>query len=223
MDKSKEAIIAGKWFRLIGYTGIWYMVIALPVQIGLRLLLNFLGEDGDEGVMFLFSSLSTCIFLFVIGIVMPLIYSKHYLAMGVTRKQMARGMLMAAVGLALVATVVHALVNLMGALTGYLPLDASAIPLQMAIDLFSFITFYLAGWVVAIGFGYKRFLTAAGSILVAGALFQVSNYLIGVPYVWDAGSGPIPVPLRIVLVIVLAAGFSVAVTPLIRRLPIKAS
>lgn len=223
MNIQTELNVAKKWFKILGVVSLWYIAISAVCWPLVSLLLAWL-EEGE--IIFTLPHLmtSTCTFIFVIGIVMPLIYTKYFLSLGVTRKQLARGMMIALAAISLAGAFLLAMISVVQQLAMSASFDLLNLFLSIALSFTLLFAFFLVGWVIAIGFGYGRIITAAPTILFAIVCFQGLNLVSSVPLFGTTLMEPLINPLLgLVLAVVCTIAIAYFTTRIIHRLPIKAN
>lgn len=223
MEKRVTPHIAKDWLFKLGYIALWYFFIFIIVNVVVELVswLNLPNFKGSE--LLEISSASSYIFMLVLGIVMPLIYHKYYIALGVTRRQMTQGMLLGVLGLSLFIALVNIALYLAAPLLNQSVFSAQQIPAQFVRDLVLLTFFYLIGWLIALGFSYGRFITAAPSIVVGVIALNGVAWLFGDSLVLVGPETLLPEIMNLCVVLVAAVILAVVLRTLLRRMPVKAN
>ena len=214
MDKSVTRRLTGRCFKMFGGTGLWYIAISLGLHITIFLILslNVQGFVWQENIQ---QGNSTAMFLFVLGIVWPIIYTPRLIALGITRRQLWGGMFYAAALICAAGTAVHALCYALAAVTGHPVMASIFIPMQALRDMVIFLYCFLLGWGIAVGFLYKKVVTAVVSIIAAMLGFGAAAYLIGEPIT-------LPTLAQIAALAALGAVIAWALRLGIKKMPIRA-
>lgn len=224
MKKRVSTRMAKDWFITIGYIGLWYVGIAIIVNIVSKVVSMFDLPDFSGNELLQVSSAISYVFMLVIGIVLPLVYQKYYVSLGITRRQMTQGMLLALLAFAFLFALAHAAIYLLLSLAGSAPVNPGAIPLQWARDFILFIFYYLVGWLIAWGFTYARFITAAPAILIGVLAVQGASFLLGDPLIaLDASPGLLPEPAVLGIALAATVILMIALSALLKRVPFKVS
>lgn len=224
MENRVSTKVAKDWFITIAYIGLWYAGIAAVVNIVLKIASTF-NLPGFKGTELLeTASAISYVFMLVLGIVLPLIYQKYYVSLGVTRKQIFQGMALAVVVFAVLIALVHAAIYLVTSLLDSSSINAHQIPLQLARDIILFIFYYLLGWLIASGFTYGRFATAAPTVVIGALATNGLSVLLGDPLVAaNASSGPLPEFAVFGIILVATALLAYVLLRVLRNLPFKAT
>lgn len=215
--------VAKEWFIHLGVIGLWYVGILIILSIGAELILRlgFIDPiDVNIGGLFGSFSQSTAIVMLVSGIVLPLIYQKYYISLGVTRTQMSQGMLLGVVAFSLVAALVHLCLNLVYVLLEGVTAAAGDFLLLTLSYVVMFVIFYSLGWLIAWGFTYGRFYTAGASIIIGIIAINVFNWTYGTRSLSiTVENSPSLAGIGILVLIAMALLF--VLFALIRRISIK--
>jgi hypothetical protein len=111
---------------------------------------------------------SSAVVMLVIGIIYPFMLSLH-MSLGVTRREHALALLVIGVGLSLVFSLVNGLIHLVfGSFT------ALSIPTAFVMCLSG----YLGGWVIALGFQFRRVTTAILGFIIVVVLSLIVGLTI---------------------------------------------
>lgn len=223
MNRRVETQVARSWFRTLATTGLWYIAIAIIVYLVLQVIsaLGIGGFKDDFSVDIV--PYATYIFMLVVGIIFSLTYQKYYIAMGVTRTQLVQGILLALGGFALVATLVHVGIYLALNYTGALHLELSMLPLQALVDFALFVFYYLLGWLVAWGFMWGRFVTAAPCLIVGIVALNGMNWLVGGSPLFSMARSGIPEGIGLLIAALACVVLIMVIRALVKRQPFKAS
>jgi hypothetical protein len=175
-----EIKVAGEWYKKLGSIALWYAGVSRLVWFILICLSLWAGESFNLLGPYLMSPDATNIFMLVIGIVLPLVWYEPFIALGVTRKQLCRGILLAALLISLSIAAFHTLINFIIMLSGV----SKELFLNRIHSLFSdticFMIYFMMGWIIAAGFGYRRFLTAALGIIAFHFFSDMTHFIKGV-------------------------------------------
>ncbi|MDR0514357.1 MAG: hypothetical protein LBG81_04245 [Coriobacteriaceae bacterium] len=200
---------------------LFFVVIYGLVLLGVSILVFY--NTGGQEIRLGFSSEvaydlaffgASLIYLFVIGIIFPLIlgYVFNY---GVTRYQFSLALLCSG---AIHCAGLTVLLALLAAALGHL--DAFALISGLVSLYFS----YLLGWVIALGFQLRHVLTAAGGIVMVVLLTTSAsqNPLFGHAglYLFPFMADPL---INFVVVLALTAAMAVVLPALSRRIPLKST
>lgn len=166
MNTSTIAKVTREWLKTMGYISLWVLGIALLVYVLQES--SFLGKDPSWPLL-IFNSFTAPIFFLIMGIALPLRYTKKYLDLGVTRKQFLFGMIIAVFIAAVVAALFFALTYPDIAWLTTDPLHLEYVSQQFLIDVTNFVLYYLFGLLIAIGFACRNFFTAVAGLLIACA------------------------------------------------------
>jgi hypothetical protein len=164
------------------------------------------------------------VYAFVMGIVLSG-YLETALSLGLTRRQNTRALLLVSAALAGALCIF----GILGALAFAKPVDPLRFLGIFALDW----SLYMSGWLIAIGYQYRRFITAvlsttfgvlAAIILISlGMSWDALGWVMGISQI----SQELPlhgVPLQLLvcaLMLALSALLAVATTLFSRRIPIK--
>ena len=178
MDTVKKKLAFDMCYLQMGWT-LWYIPIVL---IGYLVILPILGNftDISETDLNFMSFLlqPSRIYMAIIGIITYSALFPFFVKQGVTRKQYFVGSALAAAGVALGINIVSALITgilqIVSRLTPYAPGQGHMAFLEnfssWHVPLLTFsliiLTYYIAGWIIGIGF-YRSSWAGAGSIIVA--------------------------------------------------------
>jgi hypothetical protein len=147
-------------FRRMGVIALWYAGILIIVMVVLQI---FAKTTADLYVtLAIVSEGSTRIYMLVIGIVCPLTYLGHYLAVGVTRKRFAVGIFAAGAAQSLCFAVLRIPLLIMA---DEFSLTATLIP-----AMYGALTF-LVGWTASVGFQYMRAVPIVVGLVCAAAAY----------------------------------------------------
>lgn len=224
MNNRTSIRVAKEWFLTLGHIALWYAAIVIIVNIVMKVVsfYNLPGFNGNE--LFNVASAMSYIFMLVIGIVLPLMYQKYYVSLGVPRRQMTLGMLLGVVILACIMAAAHAGIYAGLAALGDPTINSEHILLQLIRDIVLLVFYYLLGWLICWGFTWGRFVTAASSILVGVLVTNGATRLLGDPVVvMGAASGPLPEYAVMGILTLATVVLALVLITLMKRVPIKAS
>jgi hypothetical protein len=179
----RRGVRAVAWYYIGGtwYVGLWFWAIAIVVG-ALVLWIMRLNDDVDVTAVGGVAG-SARFFLFVMGILLPLMTIGVHVAAGGTRRSYTQGLWIGAVVSGVTFGVASALVHWgswwlfrsngwpVEPATSQLFTDGSQVPLVMLVEGLACVVYYLAGMVIAAGFygyGFVR-----GVLLVLAALVPV--------------------------------------------------
>ncbi|ABR50034.1 conserved hypothetical protein [Alkaliphilus metalliredigens QYMF] len=219
----------------------WYISIILIIHLILQLVLPRFVPDVEEinlSFMIMFFQ-SSKIYMAIIGIIACYSFLPFFVKNGITRRDYFIGSSVAAVGVSfsilLVSAVITVVLQFLAPILGYSPnivpvafLDTTSLWIVPIISLSLIILcYYIAGWVIAVGFYRYNNLRRIGFIAIG--LFYVSV----TDLIWEGGlSHPLIAKLNIPFPD-LSIGLSVGVTSLLiglglwfirsltKRIPIK--
>ena len=178
-----EFRVTGEWYKKLGSIALWYAGVSLAVWFVLIRLSLWTGESLNLYSPY-FGPAATNIFMLVLGIVLPLMYYEQFIALGVTRKQLCRGALLAALLLSLSLAAFHTLINFINMLFGAskeLFMDRIS---SLAADTIGLMVHFMLGWIIAAGFGRLRFLPAVLSLIACGFFSDMMNLINGGRSFW---------------------------------------
>jgi hypothetical protein len=167
----------------------WFFAVLVIIH---AVVLYFnLGNESEIAGFFEFSRYSTSIFMLVCGILAAYGFMAYFVQQGISRKDVYRGIALAAFGLAVATTLLPLLLNGIEYLfVGMTPLQLNFMSYGSSADWFweavvymlNIFTSYLVGWMISIG--YYRFGWLAGFAFIALAIiaFSLNDYFWG-----DAG------------------------------------
>lgn len=216
--------IAKDWFVNLGEVFLWYEAVLIVINVVMAIVRSFnLSFFTGFEILEVLSNLGYALML-VLGIVMPLVYQKLYISAGVTRKQLAQGVLLAVVGLAVGMALIHAAVYGVASLLGSSAVAAGLIPLQLVRDILLLTFYYLMGWLIAWAITSPHFIKAALCIVIAAGMLGGFGRLCGDLLVNPhAAPGILPEPAIIAILLVATVAGAFILTRLMQRLPLKAS
>jgi hypothetical protein len=200
----------------MGVSTLFFLAIFAVVIVVINLTLTRV-DVLDENALLPYSEIlpnSTAIYMLVMGIIMPL-YLEILLGQGATRRQFAVGLLGASVLFACALALVNAVIALAFA-------DATllSIPRWALANWFPF----LAGWIIVIGYQYRRVITGFASTLIGVCLLTLSplwpsyfNFNGMVPTLL----GSVPALLSVAIGFAASLVLAVIILVLTRRIPIK--
>lgn len=166
---------------------LWFFSILFAVHLIRIFWLNG-GTDRIEG-FFIFSQYSVNIFMLVVGIMSAYVFMSRHIQQGVSRKDSYLGTALAALALSAFATLVPLTVNGLQHLlaeTISLPVELDTVSafettggwFAAAIALFlNTLTFFLAGWVISIGYYRFGWIAGFGFIALSFVIFGLNDYL----------------------------------------------
>lgn len=166
---------------------LWFFSILFAIHLVRVFWLNS-DTDQIEG-FFVFSQYSVNIFMLVVGIMTAYAFMGRHIQQGLSRRDSYAGTAIAAVGLSLFVTIVPLVINGIQhflAETVALPVTldtASAFEatggwFAAAIALFlNVLTFYLAGWLISIGYYRFGWIAGFGFIALSFVVFGLNDYL----------------------------------------------
>ncbi|MBU9674750.1 hypothetical protein KQ939_09235 [Planococcus sp. CP5-4] len=166
---------------------LWFFSILLVIHLIRIFWLNG-GPSPIEG-FFTFSQYSTSIFMLVLGIMSAYTFMGRHIQQGVSRRDSFFGISLAAIGLSLFLTVVPLVINgiqhLLAkvsvfpvALDTAVAFETTAGMVAAAIALFmNVLTYYLAGWLISIGYYRFRWIAGFGFIALTFIVFGLNDYL----------------------------------------------
>lgn len=158
---------------------LWFLSILVIVHVGVL----FFVPNSEAGIanFFEFSRYSTAIFMLVCGIMAVYVFFTSHVQQGVTRKDVYFGIVIGAFGLALFLTLVPLVLNgvefLLAEYTA-LPFTFTSIGsgsewlMEAVFYLLNIFTYYLAGWLI--GVGYYRFGWIIGFLFIVAAIIALS-------------------------------------------------
>jgi hypothetical protein len=149
-------------FRRLGISALWYAGVFAVVILVLQIVFKAAGVDGDVALTVI-SAISTRFYMLVLGIVCPLVYFTHYLAVGVTRKQFAVGIFAAGALLSLCFALLRA---------PMLIIENVFSPLALLVPALYGALAFLVGWTAAVGFQYMRGVPICVGTICAAAMFH---------------------------------------------------
>lgn len=216
--------LAKDWFKKLGVVLVWYAVvfsIICFIIFAVSALFPTLFKSNDSFEFFTSWS-SIALFMLILGIIMPLIYTKFYISLGISRKTLLRGMMIGLIMLAVIASFAQIILMAIGYFIASTPISFIELLSQMPLGFLFLVAFYLIGWIIALGFSYKRFITAAPIIILAIVLG--SGLGMVAPQNWINSNGGVVGPLFAGLI----AGATIlilfaVVTKSIKKLPVSAS
>jgi hypothetical protein len=175
MKHSTITHIAIKFFKQMGVALLWYLgIFAVAVAI-LQIIFMLTGVDtstlikaNESGftpfLTYTFTEIfahSQRVYLLVLGITYPLLFLRYYLEAGVTRRQFALGLSVAAIALSLCFSAIY---------TGITLFIGIFSPSSMLSGIAHSVIYFFIGWLGVIGFQLQRVYTAALGIICANAL-----------------------------------------------------
>jgi hypothetical protein len=160
-------------FRRMAVSAIWYVIIFPLVIIAVSIFVAIGGEEFDL-TLDTIVNYSNHVYLLVIGIISPLVYFTRYVAVGVTRKQIATSLLCSAIVLA----AVFALINIPLMLI-FGDFYLMQIPTAFARGFASF----TIGWLAVSGFHFMRGVPITLGIVCAVALLNSLSHLWRLPQI----------------------------------------
>jgi hypothetical protein len=122
---------------------------------------------------------SCAIFMLVLGIIMPL-YLGLNMSLGVTRREHTAALLIVGVSLCLLFAVFDTVLQAFFGIFYLLSIPTGFVVILSA---------YLGGWVIVLGFQFRRVTTAIGGFLVVGVLVSALTALVGVEQTVPGGFG----------------------------------
>jgi hypothetical protein len=146
----------------MGITALWYVGIFTAVIIALHIVFKAANIHADM-TFSVISDISMRFYMFVAGIVCPLVYFSHYLAVGVTRKQFAVGIFAAGAVLSLCFAILR---------IPLLIVNDVFSPLAVLVPAFYGALAFLVGWTAAIGFHVMRGLPIIIGIACSAVMFH---------------------------------------------------
>jgi hypothetical protein len=184
----------------MGITALWYAGILTVVMIALQI---FFKETDADMTLVAVSDISTRFYMLVTGIVYPLVYFSHYLAVGLTRKQFAFGIFAAGALLSLCFSILR---------IPLLIIDNEFSLLAILVTALYGVLAMLVGWTTVVGFHYMRCIPIIASI--------VFGMVIGCGLMTIAGLQlPLLACIWISVSAILVIGTGLLLT--VRRIPVK--
>lgn len=164
----------------------WIFPIIFIVYIALN---RFSPETPSQFTTYMSSIVSSSrVFMLIFGILSCFSFLPYFVNLGVTRKDYFAGTAISSVLLAIVITTFSALITFLIQLTGLIKgsstrasldfLDSSSVwlvPILVACLLI--LSYFIAGWIISIGFYRSGFLGKVGSILLAFMFLSLTNLL----------------------------------------------
>lgn len=158
---------------------LWFLSILVLIHV----FVLFFVPNSEAGIanFFEFSRYSTAIFMLVCGIMAVYVFFTSHVQQGVTRKDVYFGIAIGAFGLALFLTLIPLILNgIEFLLAEYIALpftftsmgSASEWLMEAIFYLLNIFTYYLAGWLI--GIGYYRFGWIFGFLFIAAAIIALS-------------------------------------------------
>ncbi|AUD13199.1 MULTISPECIES: hypothetical protein [Planococcus] len=166
---------------------LWFFSILFVIHLVRVFWLN--GDTNQIEGFFVFSQYSVNIFMLVVGIMSAYVFMSRHIQQGVSRKDSYLGTALAALALSAFATLVPLAVNGLQHLlaeTISLPVELDTVSafettggwFAAAIALFlNTLTFFLAGWVISIGYYRFGWIAGFGFIALSFVIFGLNDYL----------------------------------------------
>ena len=166
---------------------LWFFSILFVIHLVRVFWLN--SDTNEIEGFFVFSQYSINIFMLVVGIMTAYAFMGRHIQQGLSRRDSYIGTALAAIGLSLFVTLVPLVINaiqhlLAEMVTLPVTLDtASAFEetggwIAAAIALFlNVLTFYLAGWLISIGYYRFGWIAGFGFIALSFVVFGLNDYL----------------------------------------------
>ncbi|MGI2329054.1 hypothetical protein [Planococcus sp. YIM B11945] len=164
----------------------WFFAVLIVIH---AVVMYFnLGNETEVAGFFEFSRYSTSIFMLVCGILAAYGFMTYFVQQGISRKDVYRGIALAALGLAIALTLIPLFLNgIEYLLVSFTPLELNFMSPGSSADWFwetivymlNVFTFYLVGWMISIG--YYRFGWLIGFAFIALAIiaFSFNDYFWG--------------------------------------------
>ncbi|MDE4084398.1 hypothetical protein PO902_04975 [Planococcus maritimus] len=166
---------------------LWFFSILFVIHLVRVFWLN--SDTNEIEGFFVFSQYSVNIFMLVVGIMTAYAFMGRHIQQGLSRRDSYVGTALAAIGLSLFVTLVPLVINAIQHLLAEmvtLPVNldtASAFEetggwIAAAIALFlNVLTFYLAGWLISIGYYRFGWIAGFGFIALSFVVFGLNDYL----------------------------------------------
>jgi hypothetical protein len=145
----------------MGVSALWYVCVFAVVTFVLQKVFKETGVDADV-TLAVISAASTRVYMLVIGIVCPVTYFGHYLAVGVTRKRFAAGMFAAGAALSLCFAALR---------VPLLILEDGFSLTEAFVPAFCGAFTFIVGWTASVGFQYMRAVPIISGLVCSTALY----------------------------------------------------
>ena len=169
MNASTIGKVTPEWLKTMGRICLSVLGGALIIYIYQLLQGDVSQEINSAGLILFLNSFTARLLFLILGIVLPLRYTKRYISLGVTRTQFFCGMVIAVFAIALMLALFFALAFPLNAWFGTESPSFDYIFRQFLIDSIIFALYYLLGLLVAVGFSCRNFFTASVGLILAYA------------------------------------------------------
>lgn len=179
MKQNIQNNLIKQWFKNFFIVSLWYTGITLII---LTILTGriYLGYNESINLVEAQQYVSIGVFMFVLGIVLPLCYMEQFTALGVTRVQQFKGILTAAFLDILTLVVANSVLGILTNLFQGQEIKVSYILRGIPANTMITLAFFLLGWIIALGFTYGRFITRFSSILLS--ILGIN----GIVWIWES-------------------------------------
>lgn len=164
---------------------VWFFTILVSIHVA---VLFFNLNNSNEIIGFFeFSSYSVAIFTFVSGIMASYTFMTRFVQQGISRKHVFLGITLASFGLSLLLTLLSLIITgIEFLLTSYTSLPLTFVSygstadwiMEIAAYLLNVYTFYLAGWLISIGYYRFGWLIGFGFIGLAVITLGLNDYFL---------------------------------------------
>lgn len=163
---------------------VWFASIMAISHIVIAAIMNLLNDEVISWSIFYTSSQSSRIFMLVVGIMSMGGFLKYYVDNGVTRKAYYKGTVFSAVLLAVLLSIITAVLFsletfIIGSFDWYEGFALSALPAELFEHFFELIVFYFAGWFISAGFQYHHFTIGLLYIIIAVIFIHFHHFAWG--------------------------------------------
>lgn len=236
-DGSVTAKVASDLFFMQMKWAIWFVGIVFVVYLVVPMFVTDVDALRLHFLAFIFQP--TKIFMLVIGILSCFAFLGYFVGNGITRKDYFIGSAVAAVGVAvgimLLASVLQGVLHLVGLFTAYVPNRAFGEPfgvetawlLPFVVFSLSVVAYYIAGWLVSIGFyrygGFGGFVTIISAFIyvwLSDLSWEGERTLKLFGFI-ELTLPSLPLPIFMVITIVMLVIGLWVMRSLTKRVPIK--